>query len=151
MFMEILANYGYWGLFLTAFLAGSILPFSGELVLTILLYKDYELVPLILTATLGNWLGGYTVFFWGYYTRWDLVEKYLGFDSEKIRKFKLKEKYPDELQAIFCWIPIVGSLLLISLGIKRASIYKTGFFMFLGRLGRYIIWALFTLKIINIG
>ena len=72
-------------------------------------------------------------------------------NSEKIRKFKLKNKYPDELQALFCWIPFVGSLLLISLGIKKASIYKTGFFMFIGRLGRYIIWAMLTLKIINIG
>ena len=149
--MEILASYGYWGLFLTAFIAGSILPFSAEVVLTILLYKDYPMVPLILVATLGNWLGGYTVFFLGYYTRWDLIEKYLGIDSEKIRKFKLKNKYPDELQALFCWIPSVGSLLLISLGIKKASIYKTGFFMFTGRLGRYVIWAMLTLKIINIG
>jgi len=149
--MEILASYGYWGLFLTAFIAGSILPFSAEVVLTILLYKDYPMVPLILVATLGNWLGGYTVFFLGYYTRWDLIKKYLDIDSEKIRKFKLKNKYPDELQALFCWIPFVGSLLLISLGIKKASIYKTGFFMFIGRLGRYVIWAMLTLKIINIG
>ena len=86
--MEILASYGYWGLFLTAFIAGSILPFSAEVVLTILLYKDYPMVPLILIATLGNWLGGYTVFFLGYFTRWDLIKKYLGIDSEKIRKFK---------------------------------------------------------------
>jgi len=149
--MEILASYGYWGLFLTAFIAGSIFPFSAEVVLTILLYKDYPMVPLILTATLGNWFGGYTVFFLGYFTRWDLIKKYLGIDSEKIRKFKLKNRYPYELQALFCWIPFVGSLLLISLGIKKASIYKTGFFMFIGRLGRYIIWAMLTLKIINIG
>tara|TARA_B100000768_G_scaffold96409_1_gene89943 strand:- start:825 stop:1274 length:450 start_codon:yes stop_codon:yes gene_type:complete len=148
--MEILASYGYWGLFLTAFIAGSILPFSAEVVLTILLYKDYPMVPLILIATLGNWLGGYTVFFFGYFTRWDLIKKYLGIETEKIRQFKLKKKYPDEIQALFCWIPFVGSLLLISLGIKKASIYKTGFFMFLGRLGRYVIWAMLTLKIINI-
>lgn len=31
--MEILASYGYWGLFLTAFIAGSILPFSAEVML----------------------------------------------------------------------------------------------------------------------
>ena len=62
--MRILASYGYWGLFLTASIVGSILPFSAEVVLTILLYKDYPMVPLILIATLGNWLGGYTVFFW---------------------------------------------------------------------------------------
>jgi len=126
--MGILASYGYWGLFLTARIAGSILPFSAEVVLTILLYKDYPMVPLILIATLGNWLGGYTVFFLGYFTRWDLIKKYLGIETEKIRQFILKNKYPDEIQALFCWIPFVGSLLLISLGIKKASIYKTSFF-----------------------
>ena len=77
--METWATYGYWGLFFAAFIAGSILPFSAELLIGILLYQGFPLIPLVLVATLGNWLGGYTAFFMGYYARWDLILKYFSY------------------------------------------------------------------------
>jgi len=140
--MESWATYGYWGLFLSAFLAGSIIPFSAELLIGILLYQGFPLIPLVLVATLGNWLGGYTAFFLGYYTRWDLIEKYFKINPGK-------DKFSTEVLALLCWIPILGSLILISLGLMRSSIFKTGVFMFIGRLGRYFIWALLSLEVID--
>ena len=147
--MESWATYGYWGLFFAAFLAGSIIPFGAEVLIGILLYNGFPLVPLILIATLGNWLGGYSVFFMGYYTRWDLIEKYLKIHPVRLKRFQNKTRFSSELLALFCWIPIIGSLILISLGILRCSIFKTGFFMFIGRLLRYWIWALMSLEIID--
>mgnify|MGYP006137222235 CR=1 FL=1 len=148
--METLVNYGYWGLFLSAFLAGSIIPFSAELLISILLYQGFDPLALILVATLGNWLGGYTAFFMGYYARWDLIKKYFRIRPEKIERFNLKNKHSVEVLALLCWIPIVGSIILISLGLMKSSIFKTGIFMFLGRLARYFIWALLSLKIISL-
>ena len=148
--MESLATYGYWGLFLSAFLAGSIIPFSAELIIGILLYQGFPLIPLVIVATLGNWLGGYTAFFMGYFARWDLIEKYFKITPDKIHNFKWKDKFSAEILALFCWIPILGSLILISLGLMKASIFKTGIFMFIGRLARYTVWALLSLELINI-
>ena len=148
--METLVNYGYWGLFLSAFLAGSIIPFSAELLISILLYQGFDPLALILVAILGNWLGGYTAFFMGYYARWDLIKKYFRIRPEKIERFNLKNKHSVEVLALLCWIPIVGSIILISLGLMKSSIFKTGIFMFLGRLARYFIWALLSLKIISL-
>ncbi|MEZ7839371.1 MAG: hypothetical protein QMC03_01835 [Flavobacteriales bacterium] len=147
--METWSTYGYWGLFLSAFLAGSIIPFSAELLIGILLYQGFPLIPLVLVATLGNWLGGYTAFFMGYYARWDLIEKYFKINPAKIQNFKWKDKFSTELLALFCWIPILGSLILISLGLMRRSIIKTGVFMFIGRLVRYTVWALLSLEILE--
>jgi|TARA_B110000211_G_scaffold76255_1_gene89358 membrane protein YqaA with SNARE-associated domain len=147
--METWSTYGYWGLFLSAFLAGSIIPFSAELLIGILLYQGFPLIPLVLVATLGNWLGGYTAFFMGYYARWDLIEKYFKINPAKIQNFKWKDKFSTELLALFCWIPILGSLILISLGLMRSSIIKTGVFMFIGRLVRYTVWALLSLEILE--
>jgi len=147
--METCSTYGYWGLFLSAFLAGSIIPFSAELLIGILLYQGFPLIPLVLVATLGNWLGGYTAFFMGYYARWDLIEKYFKINPAKIQNFKWKDKFSTELLALFCWIPILGSLILISLGLMRRSIIKTGVFMFIGRLVRYTVWALLSLEILE--
>jgi membrane protein YqaA with SNARE-associated domain len=147
--MESFASYGYWGLFTAAFLAGSVIPFGAEILLGILLYQGFPLIPLVLVATFGNWLGGYTAFFMGYYTRWDLIEKYLKINPVKFKKFAWKDKLPSELLALFCWIPILGSIILISLGIMRSSILKTGIFMFVGRLFRYFVWALLSTEIID--
>ena len=147
--MESWAAYGYWGLFLSAFLAGSIIPFSAELLIGILLYQGFSLIPLVLVATLGNWLGGYTAFFMGYYMRWDLIKMYFKIKPENIQNFRWKDKFSTEVLALICWIPILGSLILISLGLMRRSIFKTGVFMLIGRLGRYFIWALLSLEIIN--
>ena len=147
--MESWATYGYWGLFLSAFLAGSIIPFSAELLIGILLYQGFPLIPLVLVATLGNWMGGYTAFFMGYYTRWDLIKKYFKISPDKIEAFKWKDKFSTEILALFCWIPILGSLILISLGLMRSSIIKTGVFMFIGRLVRYTVWALLSLELLE--
>ena len=147
--MEIWATCGYWGLFLSAFLAGSIIPFSAELLIGILLYQGFPLIPLVLVATLGNWLGGYTAFFMGYFARWDLIEKYFKITPDKIQSFSWKDKFSTEVLALLCWLPILGSLILISLGLMRSSIFKTGVFMFIGRLGRYFIWAYLSLEILE--
>ena len=147
--MENWATYGYWGLFFSAFLAGSIIPFSAEVLIGILLYKGFPLIPLVLVATLGNWLGGYTAFFMGYFARWDLIEQYFKIAPEKIESFKWKDKFSAEVLALFCWIPILGSLILISLGLMKSSIFKTGIFMFIGRLARYTVWALLSLEILE--
>jgi len=147
--MESWATYGYWGLFLSAFLAGSVIPFSAELLLGILLYQGFPLIPLVLAATIGNWLGGYTAFFMGYYSRWDLIEKYFKIKSTRVEQFKWKDRFTPELLALLCWIPILGSIILISLGIMRSSILKTGVFMFIGRLLRYLVWALLSIKVID--
>jgi len=40
--VEILAEYGYLGLFLASFLAATILPFSSEVVLGFLLSHDFS-------------------------------------------------------------------------------------------------------------
>ena len=147
--METWATYGYWGLFFAAFIAGSVIPFSAELLIGILLYQGFPLIPLVLVASLGNWLGGYTAFFMGYYARWDLILKYFNLEQEKIINFKWKNKFSTELLALLCWIPFLGTLILISLGFMKSSIFKTGLFMIIGRFTRYLIWALFSVEVIQ--
>ena len=39
---QILADWGYWGLFFSAFIAGSILPFSSEAVMIVLVHMGLD-------------------------------------------------------------------------------------------------------------
>ena len=60
--MESLAEWGYLGLFISSFLAATIIPLSSELVLSILLANNYDLFASLMVASLGNWLGGISSF-----------------------------------------------------------------------------------------
>ena len=56
--MELLttrSEWGYIGLFIAAFLAGSVLPFSSEVVLGLLIAAGYGAIGCTMAATLGNW------------------------------------------------------------------------------------------------
>ena len=50
--VEILLEYGYAGMFVAAFLSGSVVPFSSELVMFGLLQVGLAVWPLLLLGTL---------------------------------------------------------------------------------------------------
>jgi len=56
------AEYGYLGLFLASFLAATVLPFSSEVVFAALISAGMDVWGCILTASLGNALGGATCY-----------------------------------------------------------------------------------------
>ena len=74
---DLLVNYGYWGMLLSAFLAGSFLPFSSEAVMVALLAAKLDSWQLIIYATIGNVLGGMFNYWLGTFGRIDWIEKYL--------------------------------------------------------------------------
>lgn len=63
---------GLWGLFMASFLAATVLPFSSEAVLGVMALGRWSGLSLILTASLGNTLGGLTNYGIG---RWVPEEK----------------------------------------------------------------------------
>ena len=148
--MNYLETYSYLVLFLASFISGSFIPFSSEAIISTLLYKDFSLVGLIAVASLGNWIGGYTVFFMGYFGRWDIIKKYLKITPEAFEKFQKKFTFSIEILAFFCWIPFVGTLILIALGIVKSSVIKIGLYMFMGRFTRYLIWGILSKQFIKL-
>ncbi len=144
-----LYNYGYLGLFIASFLAATILPFSSEALLSFLLYNGYNSTYCIIVATLGNSLGSFLNYFLGRLGRWDLIEKYLRVKQQKIEKFKLRVKKYFALAAFLTWLPVVGDIFSIALGVLKANIKKTFFFITIGKLLRYIVWYYITMGFIK--
>ena len=56
--VQLLIDWGYVGLFISALLAGSIIPFSSEIVMVALVKVGLGPALCVLSATLGNTLGG---------------------------------------------------------------------------------------------
>lgn len=66
---EFLIDWGYWGLFLSALIAGSVLPFSSEAVMVVLAGMGLDPVGCVVAAALGNTLGGMTCYWIGRWAR----------------------------------------------------------------------------------
>ena len=136
-FISSLSEWGYVGLFISAFLAGSLLPLSSEAVLGILLVADFNPHTCLFTATAGNWLGGVTCFYIGYLGKMEWIEKYLRIKPEKLKKMQQRLQKEGSLIAFFTFLPGIGDLIIVGLGLMRANILIVNISMFAGKFLRY--------------
>ena len=83
---EILMNYGYWGMLIAAFLAGSFFPFSSEVVMLGLLAAGLDPWPLLAYGTIGNVMGSLFNYSIGRMGKLDWVEKYLHVKRSKLER-----------------------------------------------------------------
>jgi membrane protein YqaA with SNARE-associated domain len=140
--MEAWVEWGYLGLFLASFLAATILPFSSEVVMALMLAGPFTKTGILLSATAGNWLGGITSYFLGYLARWNWIEKYLRTKQEDVYKFRLRIERYGSLIAFFCWLPFIGDLLAVALGVFRIQPARVFTWMLVGKFLRYLLIVL---------
>jgi len=142
--LEGFVEWGYLGLFIASFLGATLIPFSSELVFSLLIIKGYDFNLSLLVATTGNWLGGLSSYFLGRLGKWSTLEKYFRLKKEKIVKFKTNIDKWGSLLAFFCWLPIIGDPIAVGLGFFRTNFLLVALWMFIGKLIRYIVWAFVT-------
>lgn len=140
--IQLLIDWGYLGLFLSALIAGSILPFSSELVLVALVKLGLSPALCVLSAALGNTVGGMTCYYIGRLGRTDWVEKYLRVKPEKVERMQRFLQGKGALMAFFVFLPIVGEVIAIALGLMRSNVWITTLSMFTGKLLRYVLMLL---------
>lgn len=139
-----LFDYSLWGLFLTSFLAATVVPFSSEALLTLLIYKGIDPAAAVLVATAGNWLGGMSSYAIGYLGKWEWIEKYLRVKRETIEKWHNRLYKRGALFAFLCWVPGVGDIFAVGLGLLRTNILMTSLAMLAGKFLRYLVWGWLT-------
>lgn len=136
------ADYGYIGLFVAAFLAATVLPFSSEIVFTTLLYTvKCDVWQCIIAASLGNFLGGMTCYFLGRIGKLEWIEKYLHVKENKIQKWLPRLQRNAAWATFFTFLPGVGDIFAIVAGFLRANIFITTICMLIGKFVRYIVWV----------
>jgi membrane protein YqaA with SNARE-associated domain len=138
---QALIDYGYWGMLLSAILAGSVVPFSSEVVMLGLLAAGLEKWPLIMWATVGNVMGAILTYYMGRLGRIDWIEKYFHVKREKLEKTQRWLNGRGAWVAFWGFIPIFGNVLLIALGLMRSNIPITFTSMTAGKFLRYVLLA----------
>ena len=144
-----LAQFGYVGLFLSSFLAATIIPFSSEAVLSFFIYTKFNFFNCILLATLGNWLGGMTGYYLGLLGKWEWLEKYLRVDRVKLERMQSRLDRFGGFTAFFSWLPFVGDLIPVALGVLRCRPWQVWVWMLVGKSLRYLVWGYLTLKVMH--
>lgn len=134
-----LLDYGYWGMLVAAFLAGSFFPFSSEAVMLGLMAAGLEPTPLVIYGTIGNVAGSMFNYWVGHLGRLDWVEHYLHVKRESLQRAERFMKGHGGWIGFFAFLPFIGSAITIMLGFMRANLVVSFISITLGKLLRYML------------
>ncbi len=127
-----------WSLFLSSFLASTLLPGGSEAVLIALAVN--EAAPtgfLLLSATAGNTLGGLSSWLIGWWIR----RRFPGVPlrgPRASRALATMERWGG-IALLMAWLPIVGDTLCLAAGWLRINIAAAIFFIAVGKAARYAV------------
>ena len=143
LLIQLLIDWGYVGLFISSFLAGSIIPFSSEVVMAATLGVGLNPTLIVIVVTVGNTAGGMTCYYMGRLGRLDWIEKYFGVKQEKLERTQRFLQGKGALMGFFAFLPFVGEAIAIALGFMRSHVWITCISMLVGKLLRYLamLWA----------
>ncbi len=135
--MDGLLTFGLIGLFLAAFLAATILPFSSEVLLFLLIQQSGNWVEPLVAASAGNILGSVLNYYLGYFGEHFLFYKLFRLNRKTVEKASIRFRKYGVYSLLFAWLPVVGDPLTVV-----AGAFKVRFLLFLilvsiGKIARY--------------
>lgn len=137
--LSFLVDWGYWGMLVAAFLAGSFLPFNSEAVMVGLQAAGLDPLPLVVYGTIGNALGSLFNYGVGRMGKVEWIERYLHVRKESLDKARRFVGEKGAWMGFFCFIPLLGSAIAILLGLMKANFALCSLTITLGKLARYLV------------
>lgn len=147
--LDGLAEFGYWGLLLSSFLAATILPLSSEVVFAALIATGSDICTCIAYATVGNSVGGATCYYLGKLGKTEWLEKWFKIKGKKIDRMILWLRGKGAIMGFFGFLPAVGDLMLVALGFMRANGPIVMISMTIGKFLRYLVIGFGTDRILS--
>lgn len=147
---EIVATWGFLGMFVIAFLSGSILPMTSDPVIAILAASGLNPYLLLVSAVAGNTLGTMSCYQIGTMTNKRSLATRLKIPEKRILQAdKLVSKY-GLIAAFFSFLPFIGEALVAVLGVMRTNRLKVLLVVTLGKTVRYIVVLLSTYGVMSL-
>jgi membrane protein YqaA with SNARE-associated domain len=144
--VEYFSDLGYAGLFLSAFLAATILPLSSEIVLSALLLGGLSPTTLVIVATTGNVLGSLTNYALGYWASKIMVKKWLRMSEDDFVRAEQRFVKYGLFSLCFAWLPVVGDPLTVMAGVLRIRLRWFLLLVTAGKLLRYVVISYLVLQ-----
>lgn len=137
--IDFLTGYGYTGMLLASFMAGSFFPFSSEAVMAALMAAGLNPWRLALYGTIGNVLGSLLNYGVGRMGKTEWFEKYLHVKPRDLQRAERFMAGRGAWMGFFAFVPFLGSAITILLGLMRANFVITFIAITIGKIFRYII------------
>ena len=117
---------GPMGMFVAAVLAGSVFPFSSEVVMMGLLSAGADPVGVLIWGTVGNVLGSVINYGIGRLgseggRRSQWIVKYAKVSPEKLERGRTYVSKYGAWAGLLAWIPLLGSLVTVAMGFMRTN------------------------------
>ncbi|MCH5330515.1 MAG: DedA family protein [Alistipes sp.] len=135
---QLFTEWGYAGIFLSAFLAGSIVPFASEAVVVLLAQSGLSPWLCLLWATAGNTLGGVSCYWIGRLGKTEWINRWLKIKPAALERAQRFLKGRGAVMALFVALPYIGDAIAVALGLMRADFALTTVAMAIGKGLRYI-------------
>lgn len=143
--IELINQWGFWGLLICAFIAGSVVPLSSEAIVAAIIIPpvNFDPVNCLVAATIGNVAGGMTCYWMGSLGNDKWLVKYLHVKPEKLAKAQTYVNKYGAWYGLLAWIPILGTAISVALGYMHANKWLTILTMTIGKSLRYaaLIWG----------
>lgn len=135
--ITLLLDYGAAGMFIAAFLAGSFMPFSSEIVMAGLYEAGVGSTPLLLWGTLGNVLGALFNYGIGTLGKEEWIVRYAKVSPAKLARGTDYVRRYGAWAGLLAWVPLLGSLITVALGYMRVNVVLSMANCAIGKLARY--------------
>ena len=136
---DILIGYGYWGMLIAAFLAGSVFPFSSEAIMLALLAAGLDPVQLIVYGSIGNVAGSMFNYSVGRMGKTEWVTRYLHISEKNMDRARRFMGNRGALMGFFAFLPVLGSAITVLLGLMRANMLLSILSITVGKVLRYVL------------
>lgn len=131
----------YITLFFSAFISATLFPMGSEALLVYDITQNYNLFLLLFFATFGNVLGSCINYYLGLKGE-EFLEKKQYVKKEKMQYYKEKFERFGGYSLLLSWMPLIGDPITFMAGVLKYPFKYFLFFVFIAKLGRYLILAL---------
>ena len=135
--LSALIHLGYLGMFLSAFLAATILPFSSEVVLSALFGSGLNGFLLLLVASVGNVLGSIVNYVLGYKFGKDIATQKLKVSDVAFTRASDMFTRWGRWSLFLCWVPVIGDPITLVAGVLRSPLWFFVFVVTISKTARY--------------
>lgn len=141
----MLENLSYLTLFAASFISATLYPMASEALVVGLLLADFSPLIIFLTASFGNTLGALSTYGLAFLGKNLILKKHFFRHLTRLEKYDLNFKKFGSIFAFFSFLPLVGDLFVLGLGLSKYPFFKALLFVTLGKAFRYALLIYATL------
>lgn len=140
---EFLVANGYPALFFLSFLASTLIPLGSEWLLVTLVVQGFAPLPVVLVASVGNFLGACTSYVIGVYGSAFLTAKILRMNEQDCARAERFFTRYGSWSLLLSWLPVIGDPLCLVAGMLKVAFGRFALLVVTGKVARYaaVAWA----------